>query len=150
MNECTRNARSLERADGRGKPRLFACSGTGNGPGAAAGRHVSHVRGNAAHALQQMIGNRGQLLRGDAERRPGDADRGDRQSLRVQHWNGDAAQAFLQLLIVDGIAAAARFFELCAPNSKKRIAAATRSTTRNWKKVCAASLCRCWTRSGCR
>ena len=39
---------------------------------------------------------------------------------------------------------------LCARRSRRRAGAATPWTTRNWKKDCAASLCRCWTRSGCR
>ena len=61
-----------------------------------------------------MVGNGGQLLRRDAERRPRHADGGDRKALRVEYWNGDAAQALFELLIVDGVAAAAGLFDFGA------------------------------------
>jgi hypothetical protein len=76
--------------------------------------NVAHVHRDPAHALQQMVGDGRQLLRGDAERRPGDAHRRHRQPLRIQHRHGDAAQALFKLLVVDGVAAAAGLFDLRA------------------------------------
>ncbi len=58
-----------------------------------------------------MVGDGGQLLRGHAERRPGDADGRNRQALRVEHRNRDAAQTFFEFLVVDRVAAAACLFE---------------------------------------
>ena len=75
---------------------------------------VAHVRRDSAHALQQVVGNGGQLLCRDAERRPGDADRRYWKPLGIQKWYSDTAQPFFELLVIHGIAAATRLLHLRA------------------------------------
>ena len=70
------------------------------------------IGGDASHALQQMVGDGRQLLRGDAEGWAGDADRRNRMARVVQDRRAYAAHAFFDLFVIHRIAAFARLFQI--------------------------------------
>jgi len=77
-------------------------------------RYKAHVHRDAAHALQQVVGNGGQLLCRDPEGWSRDADSCDRKPLCVENRHGDAAEPFFQFFIVDCVAAATGLFDFGA------------------------------------
>jgi hypothetical protein len=82
---------------------------------------VAHIHRDAPHTLQQVIGDRRQLLRRHTKRRTGDAHRSDRLTLRIQKRNGNAAQPFFKFLVVHGVPAAPRLFHLRAQSLREAI-----------------------------
>ena len=74
----------------------------------------AHVHGYAAHTLQEVVRDRRKLLRGHAKRRPGYADCCYGLALRIEQRNGDATEAFLEFLVVDGITTTASLLDFSA------------------------------------
>ena len=92
------------------------------GPGcavASCGGDEAHIDADAADALEKLIGDGGQLLGGDAEGGAGDADGGHGETLGVEDRDGDAAEAFFELFVVDGVAAAAGLLDLGAEGFRR-------------------------------
>ena len=82
--------------------------------GQTSGGDEAHVDADSTDALEELVGDGGQFLGGYPEGGAGDADRGHRQALGVEDRDGDAAEAFFKLFVIDSVAAAAGLFNFSA------------------------------------
>src|SRR3974390_1567049 len=112
MFECirksgTRNNPAASSLTFSGRPRR------GRAVGARSGISEAHIHRDSANALQQVIGNGGQLLRSHTERWPRYTHGCNRLALPIQKRYCNTAQALFQFFVIHGVAAAACLLYLC-------------------------------------